>query len=123
MDLDPLDEYPMHQVPMSFAYVGTSDRNYYDRCIYQLLDHSGETEMLTGLGVYPNLGVIDAFASVRRGDKQWSVQTSGIRPSDKLSQKVGPYSLEVVEPFRELHLRCDGDEQGVGFDLTFRSAY
>src|SRR5664279_5191385 len=121
MQLDPLDEHPIHQVPMSMVYVATSDRNTYDRCIYQALDHSGETEMLTGLGVYPNLGIIDAFATVRRGDKQWAVQTSGIRPDDKLLQKVGPYQLTVVDPFKELHLRCDGDDHGVGFDLTFCS--
>ena len=123
MELDPLDEHPIHQVPMSMAYVATSDRNTYDRCIYQALDHSGETELLTGLGVYPNLDVIDAFVSVRRGDKQWSVQTSGLRPKDKLEQRVGPYHLQVVEPFRQLHLTCDGDEHGVGMDLTFRSDY
>ena len=123
MELDPLDEHPIHQVPLSMAYVATSDRNTYDRCIYQALDHSGENEMLTGLGVYPNLGVIDAFASVRSGDKQWSIQTSGIRPADKMKQEVGPYKLEVVDPFRELHLTCAGDEHGVGFDLTFRSEY
>lgn len=123
MLLDPLDEYPIHQVPMSMAYVATSDRNTYDRCIYQALAHDGSTEMLTGLGVYPNLGIIDAFATVRRGDQQWAVQTSGIRPADKMRQEVGPYKLEVVEPFRRLHLTCDGDEHGVGFDLWFASDY
>ena len=51
IDLDPLDEHPIHQVPMSMAYTATSDRNTYDRCIYQALQHNGETEMLTGLGV------------------------------------------------------------------------
>ena len=123
MELDPLDEHPIHQVPLSFAYVGTSDRNFYDRCIYQALAHDGSTEMLTGLGVYPNLGTIDAFAVVRRGDLQWAVQTSGARPDDKLDQRVGPYRLEVVEPFRRLHLTCDGDDHGVGFDLWFESEY
>ena len=24
----PLDEYPIHQLPLSLAYVGTSDRNF-----------------------------------------------------------------------------------------------
>jgi hypothetical protein len=123
MQLDPLDEHPIHQVPLSMAYVATSDRNVYDRCIYQAIAHDGVTEMLTGLGVYPNAGVIDAFATVRRGDMQWSVQTSGIRPGDKLKQEVGPYQLVVEEPFERLHLRCDGDEHGVGFDLEFASEY
>ncbi len=123
MDLDPLDEYPIHQVPLSMAYVASSDRNSYDRCIYQAHAHDGSTEMLTGLGVYPNLGVIDAFAVVRRGDRQWAVQASGIRPANKMDQRVGPYRIEVVEPFRRLHLVCDGDEHGVGFDLWFESGY
>jgi len=77
MLLDPLDEHPIHQVPMSMAYVATSDRNVYDRCIYQGQDHEAETFFLTGLGVYPNAGIVDAFMSVRRGGRQWSLQTSG----------------------------------------------
>jgi hypothetical protein len=75
--IDPLDEYPIHQVPMSMAYVATSDRNAYDRCIYQGQDHRAEAFFLTGLGVYPNAGITDAFFSVRRGDRQWSLQVSG----------------------------------------------
>ena len=74
MLLDPLDEHPIHQVPMSMAYVATSDRNVYDRCIYQGQDHMAETYFITGLGVYPNAGIIDAFMSVRRGDRQWSLR-------------------------------------------------
>ena len=27
----PLDDYPIHQTPLSMAYVATSDRNFYDR--------------------------------------------------------------------------------------------
>ena len=121
MLLDPLDEHPIHQVPMSMAYVATSDRNVYDRCIYQGQDHAAETFFITGLGVYPNVGIIDAFMSVRRGDRQWSLQTSGVRPADKLQQKVGPYALEVIEPFHKLHLTSDDDE--IGFDLWFESDF
>jgi hypothetical protein len=121
--MDPLDEYPIHQVAMSMRHVATSDRNVYDRCIYQGQDHTGESYLITGLGVYPNLGVIDAYAAVRRGDTQWCVRTSGVRPDDKLKQQVGPYRIEVLEPFRRLRLVCDGDDFGVGFDLEFESDY
>jgi hypothetical protein len=123
MELDPLDEHPIHQVPLSMAYVATSDRNAYDRCICQGIDQQTGSVFLTGLGVYPNLGIIDAFMSLRRGDTQWSLQTSGVRPADKLRQQVGPYHLEVVEPFRRLHLVGDADEHGLGFDLWFESDY
>jgi hypothetical protein len=99
---DALDEYPIHQVPLPMRYTGTSDRNFYDRCIYQGVDREADTFFITGLGVYPNLGVIDAFATVRRGDRQWAVRASGSRPDDRMAQEVGPYRIEVVEPFHAL---------------------
>src|SRR6266699_2772980 len=72
----PLDEYPIHQTPLSMQYVGTSDRNFYDRSYFNAHDRTGDVFLLSGLGVYANLGVIDAYASVRRGDQQWSVRFS-----------------------------------------------
>jgi hypothetical protein len=123
LEFDPLDEYPIHQVPLPMRYVASSDRNVYDRCIYQGVDHEADTYFITGLGVYPNLGVIDAYLSVRRGDRQWVVRTSGARPDDKMAQQVGPYRIEVIEPFREVRIVCDGDAHGVGCDLTYRSEY
>jgi len=110
-------------VPLPMRYVGPSDRHFYDRCIYQGVDHEAETYFITGIGVYPNLGVCDAYATVRRGDTQWAVRMSGSRPEDKLNQQVGPYRIEVIKPFRELRLICDADAQGLGFDLTYRSEY
>jgi hypothetical protein len=121
MLIDPLDEYPIHQVPMSMAYVATSDRNNYDRCIFQGQDHQAGTYFLTGLGVYPNVGITDAFLSVRRGDRQRSLQVSGVRPDDRMAQEVGPYRIEVVSPLRELRLTSSDPE--LGADLVFRSEY
>ena len=86
----PLDEFPIHQAPVSMRYFGTTDRNVYDRCIMQCFEHSGETELITGLGVYPHLGVMDAYASLRRGSRQWSVRTSDALGTNRMEQCVGP---------------------------------
>jgi hypothetical protein len=123
LEFDPLDEYPIHQLALPMRYVGSSDRNVYDRCIYHGVDHEADAYFITGLGVYPNLGTIDAYATVRRGDKQWAVRMSGARPEDKLQQHVGPYRIEVVEPFHEIRIICDADDHGLGFDLTYTSEY
>jgi hypothetical protein len=50
----PLDEYPIHQVPLSMAYVGTTDKDFYDRNIFHVIPH-GHTDMqvIAGFGVYP----------------------------------------------------------------------
>ena len=78
LEFDALDEYPIHQGPLPMRYVASSDRNVYDRCIYQGVDHEADAYFITGLGVYPNLGVIDAYATVRAGDTQWAVRFNSI---------------------------------------------
>ena len=117
----PLDEYPVHQVPLSMRYMETSDKNAYDRSIFQAHDRTGEILLITGLGVYPNLGVIDAYACVRRGDRHVAVRASDALGDDRMVQEVGPFRTEVIEPLRGIRVVCDGDEHGVGFDLTFEA--
>ena len=119
----PLDEYPIHQLPLSMAQVATTDRNVYDRCYLNAHDRTGGTFLITGLGVYPNLGVIDAYATVRRGERQWAVRFSEALTDDRLEQRVGPYRVEVLEPLRRLRVVCDGDAHGIGFDLTWTGSF
>jgi hypothetical protein len=119
----PLDEYPVHQVPLSMRHAGTSDRNFYDRCYFNAHDRTGEIFVVTGLGVYPNLGVIDAYATVRRGDHQVSVRMSDALGDDRMNQSVGPYRIEVIEPLQRIRLVCDADDHGIGFDLTWEGSF
>ena len=119
----PLDEYPVHQAPLSMRYPATSDRNVYDRCYFNAHDRTGDVFLVTGLGVYPNLGVIDAFATVRRGDRQVVVRASDALGADRLTQAVGPFRVEVVEPLQRIRLTCAGDEHGIGFDLVWEGSF
>ncbi len=104
-------------------HVGTSDRNFYDRSYFNAHDRTGELFLVTGLGVYPNLGVIDAYATVRLGDRQITVRTAAALGDDRSNQAVGPYRVEVVEPLRVIRLICDGDDHGLGFDLTWEGSF
>ncbi|MHB8329384.1 MAG: hypothetical protein ACYDD6_07170 [Acidimicrobiales bacterium] len=119
----PLDEYPVHQVPLSMRYMATSDRNAYDRCYFNAHDRTGDVFLVTGLGVYPNLGVTDAYATVRRGELQHTVRMSDALGDDRMDQAVGPYRIEVIEPLRRVRLVCDADEHGIGFDLTWSGSF
>jgi hypothetical protein len=120
-----LDEYPIHQAPLSLRHVTSSDRNAYDRAYFNAHDRTGEVFLVTGCGVYPNLGVRDAFAALRVGDRQWTVRTSDSYDEPSLNQRVGPYSLEVVEPLQRIHLCCDpgNTPDGLGFDLTWTGSF
>ena len=119
----PLDEYPIHQAPISMAYMDTGDRNAYDRCYLNAHDRTGDVFLVTGLGVYPNLGVIDAYATVRRGDHQYSIRTSDALGDDRMRQAVGPYRVEVIDPLHKLRLVCDADDHGIGFDMTWEGSF
>lgn len=115
----PLDEYPIHQAPVSMAHFATSDRNVYDRCIFQIYDKTGERQIISGLGVYPHLGVIDAYAVARKGPKQTVVRTSDALGPDRMKQEVGPYRIEVIEPLKKLRVICDANDLGINLDVTW----
>lgn len=119
----PLDEYPVHQVPLSMRHMASSDRNAYDRCYFNAHDRSGEVFFLFGLGLYPNLGVIDAYATVRRGDRQVTLRTSDALGDDRMAQAVGPYRVEVLEPLQRIRLIGEGDDHGLAFDLTWTGSF
>src|SRR4051794_22746729 len=93
-----LDEFPLHQTPLSMSYAGTSDRSFYDRSYFNAHDRTGDTFLITGLGIYPNLGVIDAYALVKRGNKHHCVRMSDAfgDDTDRLNQRVGPYRIEIL---------------------------
>jgi hypothetical protein len=119
----PLDEFPIHQAPLSLKYVASSDRNFYDRYYFNGHDRTGDIFFISGFGVYPNLGTTDAFATVRRGDRQWVVRFSDALGDNRLAPAVGPYRIEVIEPLQRLRLICDGDAHGLGFDLTWEGSF
>jgi hypothetical protein len=118
----PLDEYPIHQAPVSMAYFATSDRNVYDRCILHCNERDGQRQLVAGLGVYPHLGVIDGFVTLRTGSRQLVVRTSDALGDDRMRQEVGPLRIEVVKPLQTLRLICDGPGLDLKCDLTFEGA-
>lgn len=119
--LSPLDEYPIHQTPLPMSAVGTSDRHFYDRCYFNAHDRTGDLFLVTGMGTYANLGVIDAFVTVRRGDRQWAVRFSDAHETGQLRTDVGGYRIEVIEPLQRLRLVCDHPD--LSLDMTWEGSF
>jgi len=120
----PLDEYPLHQTPLSMEYVGTSDRNFYDRWYSNAHDRTGEIFLITGLGVYANVGVIDAFVTIKRGERVTSLRLSdALAPAHRMAPAVGPYRIEVIEPLQKIRSVCEDNDSGIAFDLTWTGSF
>ncbi|MFF3939730.1 hypothetical protein [Streptomyces phaeofaciens] len=122
----PLDEYPVHQAPLSMKHVATGDRNAYDRCIFHILDHEGRALLIAGLGVYPNLGVIDAYATLRLGDTLYAVRASDALGDDRMRLEVGPLRIRVERPLRDFVLSCAADPDdpdGLSYDIHWSADF
>ncbi|THA82378.1 hypothetical protein [Streptomyces sp. A0592] len=121
-----LDEYPIHQAPLSMKHLVSGDRNAYDRCIFHVFDHAGRAVLILGLGVYPNAGVIDAYATLRIGDELLAVRASDALTDDRMNLSVGPLSITVDVPLKQLTLRCapDADDpHGLSYDITWTAEF
>jgi hypothetical protein len=116
--LSPLDELPIHQVAETMATVGTSDRNFYDRCYFNLHGCTDELFLAFGLGQYPNLDVSDAFVCASYGATQTVVRASRPLGLDRLDTRVGPMRVEVVEGLKKVRFVCD-ETEGFGLDVTW----
>ncbi|MGQ0826612.1 MAG: hypothetical protein ACT4OX_16560 [Actinomycetota bacterium] len=115
--LTPFDDYPIHQTPLPMAHVATGDPNHYDR--YWFNGYRDDFYFGVAMAVYPNRGIIDAaFATVHNG-VQRSVFASARMPADRAVTRVGPLSIEIVEPLRVTRVRCDAPDLGIDADVTF----
>jgi len=113
------DDYPVHQVAETVRHVATSDRNFYDRYYFNCHSNDGEAFLVVGMGQYPNLGVQDAFACLVHGSTHRVVRASR-ELGDRMDLSVGPLSVEVVRPLRELRVTCEPDRPDGGRgDLSF----
>ena len=90
-----LDEYPIHQSPLSLGRVSSTDRNFYDRNYFNAHDRTGDIFLITGFGVYPNLSVVDAFVTVRHGDSQVAVRFSDALDERSMESKVGGDAIKL----------------------------
>jgi hypothetical protein len=117
--LSPYDDLPIHQIAEPVAYVGTSDRNFYDRYYFNLFERTGAVMLTAGLGVYPNLGVADAFVAATRGDTQHVLRTSREIGADRSQTAVGPISIDVLEGLQRLRLRASDPDGLIDLDVTW----
>ncbi len=117
--LSPLDDYPVHQIAEPMRFVGTSDRNFYDRYYFNIHGCSDDFFLVAGLGQYPNLGVTDAFVVVIRDGVHRVVRASRELGADRMNTQVGPLRIEVLEGLRRLRVVCEPNEWGIELDAVW----
>lgn len=119
--ITPADDFLIHQTPYTMDRVFTSDRNFYDRYFFNGYRRDGGVYFALAMGQYPNLGVSDgAFAVVRDG-KQRGIRASRALGGNRMDTRVGPISVEVLEPLKRLRIRVEPNEWGIAADLVYEA--
>ena len=113
------DDYPIHQVPEPVCQPGTTDRNFYDRYWFNGYDREGTFLFEAAFGIYPNRHVMDGHFSVSMGGTQWAFHASRRAPTERRDSAIGPLSIEVVRPLRQLRVRLQANDTGLECDLKF----
>ena len=114
--LTPFDDYPIHQTALPIAHPASGDPNQYDR--YWFNGYTEDYYFAAGMAVYPNRGIIDgAFAVVHEG-VQRSAFASGRIPLDRAQTRIGPLTIDVVEPLRVTRVRMNAPDLGIDADVT-----
>ena len=115
MPLTPADDYLIHQTPETMDRVYTSDRNFYDRYFYGVYAIDGSMHMLFAFGQYPNIGVMDAFATIVVDNKtQYIVRASRALGTDRMDTSVGPLGVQIQQPLRTSRIYCRGQRDRTG---------
>ena len=105
------DDYPVHQRPEPIARPG-SNRDFYDRYFFNGCAPEGQQFFALALGVYPNRNVMDASFCVIHDGIQHNLRASRRCTGERMDVRVGPISIEVLEPLRSLRILVDDDESG-----------
>jgi len=117
MALSKGDDFPIHQTPEPVAYAGT-DRNFYDRYFFNGYAPDGSGFFALAFGVYPHLDIADAHFSFIRGGTQYCLHASCELGMERMAMKVGPISIEVIEPLHQIKVTID-ESDGIAGEFTF----
>ncbi|GBD12458.1 hypothetical protein HRbin24_00465 [bacterium HR24] len=114
-----MDEYLVHQAVAPLAQVSSPDPHWQDRFYFNLHDDRGEFLAITGLGAFPNRGVMEGYLlAVHRG-RHYSHFVSRPLAGDREEMAAGGLSFAVMEPLRAWRLELAPPASPVSGHLVF----
>ncbi|MDD2735543.1 MAG: hypothetical protein PHF56_16530 [Desulfuromonadaceae bacterium] len=113
------DELAIHQSNEPVRLVATTDPRAFERYWFTAQDDEGAFFIIAGIGTYPNLGTVDAYAMIIQDGKQTTIRAHRPMGQDRTDLSAGPIRFELVEPFREWRLTLGDNAQGFTFDLRW----
>ncbi len=118
--MNALDELPVHEwSERDMRFQSTTDPRAYERYWFTAQDKKGDLFVVTGFGLYPNLGTVEAYAIVNLRGLHTTVRAHRRLKASRMNMRVGPINFEPVRAFREWRLTLDQNEYGIAYDLRW----
>ena len=116
------DDYPVHQTPEPIAFAGT-DRNFYDRYFFNGYNEDASVFFAVALGVYPQLGIIDAAFCLSVDGKQHNIRASRHSNGERMDTAVGPIEIRIIEPLNQIRILLLDNDSGITADICFHARH
>ena len=118
-----LDEQLNHQIADTFSTTASSEQSWTEKIWSAVVRKDGELAIDFGLGRYHNRGVMDGWAAVSRGAKQWTVRASRELRDNPAITTVGPLTYEIIKPLESVrYVLAKNEAQPIAYDITFEAA-
>jgi len=114
--LTPYDEFPVHQAPYPVSYVPATDYAWDEGFFYGVYSSEAQLLMLTGMRMNPNADILGAHVGINLQGRQRTARLSRTWRQHWYTQ-IGPLRYDVLEPYRDIHLRLEPNESRMAFDL------
>jgi hypothetical protein len=118
------DDLLGHQTSGTFAAAGGGDPRFTERYWFTAHPFDGSPVIFdAGLGYYPNRGVMDAFAGVTVGRRQFNFRASRRLGRNPLETSVGALRFEIDTTAGHHRIVLPENASGISFDLMFEPAF
>lgn len=118
--LTPYDEYPVHQAPLPFSHIPSTDYSWDEGYWFAVFNPDEKIFIGIGARVNPNTDMFGGYVMINRDGIQRTVRVSRTwRSSFELD--IGPLHIRFPEPMKTIRLTLDPNESGIAFDLTWHA--
>jgi hypothetical protein len=111
------DEYLVHQ---TYDTIDAGPVEV-DRLILCCHNAEGTLHLVAGLGTYPHANIMDGYVIVRHKDVQHNLRLSRHLQGDRADTRIGPLTVEVIEPLKCWGLYLDKNDFGISCSLEFEA--
>ncbi|TYL55455.1 hypothetical protein FXB39_03730 [Nocardioides sp. BGMRC 2183] len=119
--LTPYDEFPVHQSPHPFSLIPSTDYGWDDGYYFGMMNARDRMFLDVNFRVNPNTDMVGGAALFVKDDRQFVLRLNRVWRDD-FALRIGPLSLEILEPLRTWRLRLEENDSGLEFDVTWRGS-